>query len=163
MKNLFQKTIFLCLFLAVSIARGQSPIIEDFRNIIKNIPANFDVLKKEMTEENKDKNYKLFTTTLADLPICDNFIFESPVEGTFLVLSYKVKNMDVMMMKIFNTMVPQYMNEINEMIKTGNYKGEDFEENGKSITEVTDLNGKIILQYRSNSEEHRIMFYGSKK
>lgn len=160
MKNTITTLIFALFIVAASVA--QTPIIKDFRTVIKDIPNDFETLKSEMTEDGKDETYKLYTTTLDDSPICDSFIFESATGERVFILSYNVKKMDSMMFKIFNTMVPQYLNEMNDMVKTGNYKGEDYNDNGTSITEITDLKGKIIVQYRSTADEHRIMFYGSK-
>jgi hypothetical protein len=158
------KNSILILFFALlssNLSKAQSPIIVDFRAIVKEIPNNFKTLQKDLNREDVENNYKIYTTTLEDSPICNSFVFDSPSDGTYLILSYKVADLDVMMLRIFNTMVPQYMNEINDMVKTGKYKGQDFEENGASVTEITDLNGKVILQYRSDTKEHRIMFYAS--
>ncbi len=150
------------IFLFVINATAQSPIIVEFRDIVKNIPTNFQSIKKDLIEENKENNYKLFGTKLDDNPICDKFIYEPAGQPSVVILSFKVKNMADMMFKIFNTMVPQYLTEMNDMVKSGKYKGRDFQKDGKGVTEITDLNNNVVLQYQSDAEEHRLMFYGVK-
>jgi hypothetical protein len=58
-------------------------------------------------------------------------------------------------------LVDQYLNEMNHMVKTGDYTGEDRKDsNGKDLTELKDKNGKLVLRYTSDKDSQNIYLYG---
>ena len=160
MKKLILSAVVTILFATTALA--QTPVIKDFRIIVKDIPNQFDSLKKVLVQDNTEKNFKLYTSTIEDLAISKSFISITPTDGHVYLMSFKTENMDAMMLRIFTTIVQQYLKEINEMVATGNYKGRDYESNGENITELTDNIGALVLQYISGPKEHLLMFYGAK-
>jgi hypothetical protein len=159
MKKLILSTIVTLLFTVT--AFSQSPIIEDFRNIISKNNTNFSSFKKDFIDENKDKGIKIYTTNLDLSPICGGIVIDEKDQNSKLVLNYELNRMDDMMFKIFTTMVPQYINEMNDMIKTGKYTGSESTVDGLSITTIKDVKGNKIVEYSSDQFEHRIIFYGN--
>ena len=161
MKKLILSAVVTILFATTALA--QAPIIAEFRNIISNIPTNFVAMKKDLINENKDTGIQIFTTNLKLSPICQGIITAKKDGNNVLVLNYELANMDSLMSRMFYMMVPQYIKEINEMVQSGKYTGSDGEVDGMSTTTVKDLNGNIVVQYQSNSTEHRIRFFGNAK
>jgi hypothetical protein len=160
MKKLILSTVVTFLF-AVS-ALAQTPVIKDFRAIVKDIPNQFDNLKKELLQDNTEKNYKIYSSTIADLPISKTLITITQTDGPVYIITFKTETMDAMMLRLFTMIAQQYMKEINEMVATGNYKGRDYKSNGEDITELTDNNGVKVLEYISAPKEHLLLFYGAK-
>jgi hypothetical protein len=160
MKKLILSTVVTFLF-AVS-ALAQTPVIKDFRTIVKDIPNQFDNLKKELLQDNTEKNYKIYSSTIADLPISKTLITITQTDGPVYIITFKTETMDAMMLRLFTMIAQQYMKEINEMVATGNYKGRDYKSNGEDITELTDNNGVKVLEYISSPKEHLLLFYGAK-
>ncbi len=161
-----KKTILLIAFLMVGSLSllAQTPIIADFRKIIADAPSQFNNLQKELTEENTEKGYKFYSTTLEDSPISDAYIQRRDNELPLYVLDYKVSSMNTMMLGLFTNMASQYIAELNEMVKSGNYTGEDYNtDDGRSVTEIKNLNNDIVVQYVSSDTNHTIFFYGLPK
>lgn len=69
--------------------------------------------------------------------------------------------MDAMMLRLFTSISQQYITEVNEMVKSGNYTGRDYESNGESINELKDTKCELIFQYISSAKEHVLVFYGA--
>jgi hypothetical protein len=52
-----------------------------------------------------------------------------------------------------NQILPGILDEVNAMVKTGKYKGRDYDKTGNiSITEVKDLEGNYIIEIESKSD-----------
>lgn len=149
----------LCFLSATTFA--QSDAILNFREVVKEIPNQFDKLKKDLLRDDTEKNFKLYSSTIEDMPISKTIISVSPKDGHIYLVTFNIEQMDAMMLRIFTTISQQYITEINEMVKSGNYKGRDYESNGESITELTDAKGDLVFQYISSSKEHVLIFYGA--
>ena len=156
MKKLILTTILLVSTLSIS---AQSDAVLQFRQIVNDIPNHFDNLKKDLLEDNAEKKIKLFSSKIEDMPISKNFISVSETNGHIYLMSFNVENMLGMKLKLFNIIMQDYLKEINDMVKTGNYTGRDFNSNGEDYTELTDKNGNVTLQYISNPKEHLILFF----
>ncbi len=160
MKKLILSTVATLIITASALA--QTPIIKDFRTIVKDIPNQFANLKKDLLQDNTEKNFKLYSSTIADLPISKTLITVTQTDGPVYIITFKTETMDTMMLRLFTNIAQQYMKEINDMVATGNYKGRDYQANGEGITELTDNNGIKVLEYISSPKEHLLLFYGAK-
>lgn len=157
-----KKLYFIVTLLFLSTATfAQSDAILNFRQVVKEIPNQFDNLKKDLLQDNTEKNYKLYSSKIEDMPISKTVISISPKDGHVYIVTFNVEQMDRMMFQIFSSISQQYINELNEMVKSGNYKGRDYNSNGENITELTDAKDQLVLQYISSGKEHLLIFYGA--
>ena len=157
-----KKTYFIATLLFLSaVTFAQSDAILNFRQVVNDIPNQFDNLKKDLLQDNTEKNFKLYSSKIEDMPIGKTLISVSQKEGPIYLTTFNVEKMDSMMLRIFTTISQQYITEINEMVKSGNYKGRDYNSNGESITELTNNKDELIFQYISSSKEHVLIFYGA--
>lgn len=141
---------------------SQTPIIQDFRKIIAEAPSHFNTLQTDLFQEND--GYKFYHSSIEASPISTVYIQTSEEEVPIYVIDFNVEAMSAQMIGLFMNMVEQYIDEINEMVKSGQYTGEDFNtEDGRSITEIRNLNNDIVVQYLSNSTNHSIYFFGLPK
>ena len=134
----------------------------DFRKIFKDIPNQFDNLKKDLLEDNTEKNYKIFSSKIEDMPFSKAVVSVTQASGHLYVMRFDVMNMDVLTSRVFDGILGAYMKEINDLVKTGNYSGEDYKHEGSDFTEIKDRNGNIVVQYSSNLKEHLLVFYGAR-
>jgi hypothetical protein len=156
-----KKVLFFLLFaFAIVQASAQSPAVLDFREFIKAIPTNFKTLEKEYLKESD--GYKVYSSTKEDLFFSTNLITRHPTDGTAYLLRYNIKDLDAGILKMFMMIAQQYMDEINAMVKTGNYTGRDFKDGESDVTELKDLEGNLIMQYISDKETHMLAFFGKK-
>lgn len=159
-KKLILSAVVTFLFAASALA--QTPIIKDFRTVVNDIPNQFDNLKKDLLQDNKEENYKIYSSTIEDLAISRTLITITQSDGPVYIITFKTETMDTMMLRLFTMIAQQYIKEINDMVATGNYKGRDYKSNGEDITELTDNNGVKVLEYISGPKEHLLLFYGAK-
>ena len=157
------KNLLLTAFIIFSIGKisAQSPLINDFRKIITERSTGFKSLQQDLLQDNTEKQVKIYSPSIGNSAICKAFITQSAANGATFLLVYNVEAMDAMSLKIFNNMAQQYITELNDMVKSGNYKGRDYNDGADSITEVTDLDGKVVAQYVSNSADHMILVFGA--
>jgi hypothetical protein len=151
-------TFFLGIITTIS---AQSPVIKQFREIIKDAPNQFNTIQKELLQDNKEKNYKIYSSTIDDTAISKSVISKSLADGAVYVIRFDVQNLDGMMLKMFTIISGQYITELNEMVASGNYTGKDYNENGESTTQLKDLQGNTVVQYISNSSEHLVVIFGT--
>lgn len=157
-----KKIYFIATLLFLSaVTFAQSDAILQFRQVMQDIPNQFDNLKKDLLQDNTEKNFKLYSSKIEDLPISRTVISVSPKVGHVYMVTFNVEKMDSMMLRVFTVLSQQYIAEINEMVKSGNYKGSDYTNNGESITELTDAKGELVFEYISSSKEHVLVFYGT--
>lgn len=162
MKQYIMKKIFLILFVVFAFTKGtaQSPIIKQFRDIVKDAPNQFTTFQKDLLSDNPEKHNKLYNSTIDDTAISRNFITKTEGQNGVYVIRFDVANLDGMMLKMFLMISEQYINELNEMEKSGAYTGRDYQENGENITELKDLKGNVAVEYISTASEHLLMVYG---
>lgn len=152
--------IFLVTFTTIS---AQSPIIKQFREIIKDAPNQFNTIQKELLQDNKEKNYQVYSSTIEDTAISKAVISKSLADGAVYVIRFDVQSLDGMMLKMFTIISGQYITELNEMVSSGNYTGKDYQNNGETTTEIKDLQGNTVVQYISNVNEHLVLIFGTPK
>jgi hypothetical protein len=154
--------LIIAIFLvAITTISAQSPVIKQFREIIKDAPNQFNTIQKELLQDNKEKNYKIYSSTIEDTAISKSVISKSLTDGAVYVIRFDVQSLDGMMLKMFTIISGQYITELNEMVASGNYTGKDYNENGESTTEIKDLQGNTVAQYISNSTEHLVVVFGT--
>lgn len=158
-----KKAILILAFITIAFQNlsAQSPIIKEFREIVKDIPNQFNTIQKELLQDNTEKNYKIYSSTIEDSAISRAMISKSLADGAVYVIRFDVQSLDGMMLKMFTIISGQYITELNDMVASGNYTGKDYQNNGETTTEIKDLQGNVVVQYISNSTEHLIMVFGA--
>lgn len=157
------KKIFLVLFVVFAFTKGtaQSPIIKQFRDIVKDAPNQFTNFQKDLLNDNPEKHNKLYTSTIEDTAISKNFISQTEGKNGVYIIRFDVTNLDGMMLNMFLAISKQYIDELNEMEKSGTYTGRDYQDSGENITELKDLKGNLAVEYISNEKEHLVIIYGA--
>jgi hypothetical protein len=159
-KNTMKKLLTTIVFFIAVISFAQSPIIKQFREVVKDAPNQFTNFQKDLLSDNPEKHNKLYNSTIEDTAISNNFISQTEGQNGVYIIRFDVANLDGMMLKMFLTISEQYIKELNEMEKSGAYTGRDYQENGENITELKDLKGNVAVEYISNATEHLVMVYG---
>lgn len=157
MKLIFPTTLLLLFSLSMS---AQSPVIQELRKVMTARDTQFKSLKKEMVSESAKDGVKLFSSIIADSPISKAVILETNTEGAIYLINFDITAMDDLKLQMFMTIVQQYMDEINAMVKSGNFSGREFVDDGSNVTELTDADGKVAAQYISNASTHMVMVFG---
>lgn len=164
LSKLVENTAVAILLFVVTLANAQSPIIQEFRNILADAPNKFESFKVDKLSENTEKNYQYYSSNIKELPFSTTRIVSKPNnEQSIYLIKYNVKNLDGMMLNIFTNISTQYMTEINDMVKSGKYTGRDLKDGTDGVTEILDLNGKHIVDYISNADDHYIYVYSTVK
>lgn len=160
MKN---KILIIALLLTtVFTSFSQSPIIQDFRKIIADGPSQFNNLQGDLFQEND--GIKFYHSTIESSPISTVYIQVRGEELPLYVMDFKVEEISTQMLGLFMNMVEQYIAELNDMVKSGLYTGEDYTtEDGRGVTELRNLNNDIVVQYVSSDTNHDIYFFGLSK
>ena len=161
------KKILLLLLVVTSIqfsATAQSPVIKEFRALLQSAKTNFKDDIGEKIEEDTANNLAYYKTKKADFSVISSFIIHQLTnDGNTYVINYNVKDADANTLVLIMHIVDLYIDELNAMIKTGNYTGRDYNtDDGMSVSEIKDLNGNHILNYKSNKEVQRIVIYSIK-
>lgn len=158
-----KKAFLILAFIVISFQNvsAQSPIIKEFREIVKDIPNQFTAIQKDLLQDNTEKNYKIYSSSIVDSAISKAIISKSLADGAVYVIRFDVQSLDGMMLKMFTIISGQYITELNDMVKSGNYTGKDYQNNGETTTELKDLQGNVVVQYISNSTEHLVMVFGA--
>lgn len=155
-KNYQMKKIilfFISIFLIGTITHAQTPeqYVNNFKNLIKEAELDFkNVLGKELeTDEAKENTYYACTKGLSSSleAICINHKDNS----TYFGCKYEYDKTEELIKA--NQILPGIIDEVNAMIKSGKYKGRDYNKTDIiSVTEVTDLDGNYIIDIESNTD-----------
>jgi uncharacterized protein YxeA len=156
-----KKVLTIIVLLITTISFAQTPIIKQFREVVKDAPNQFINFQKDLLKDNPEKHNKLYNSKIENTAISSNFISQTEGRGGVYITRFDVANLDGIMLKMFTLISGQYVTELNEMVKSGNYIGRDYQENGESITELKDLKGNLAVEYISNEKEHLVMVYGA--
>jgi len=157
-----KKTLFTAIILLLSLGNmaAQSPAIQEFRQIVAARQSQFKNLQGDLLQDSPDKGLQIYASTIGESPISRSLITQHTVEGATYLINYNVEAMDAMKLRLFTMLVEQYMAELNAMVASGNYKGRDYESNGETITELTDMEDNLVAQYISSSTNHLLMVFG---
>ncbi|MEO7975601.1 hypothetical protein [Flavobacterium sp.] len=156
-----KKLLIAIVLFITTISLAQTPIIKQFREVVKDAPNQFTNFQKDLLSDNPEKHNKLYNSTIDDTAISKNVISKTEGKNAVYIIRFDVANLQGMMLKMFTLISGQYITEMNEMLKSGAYKGRDYQENGESITELKDLKGNLAVEYISNEKEHSVMVYGA--
>jgi len=163
------KTIILSLLLAFAVAspvmaQEPAPIIKELRSIVADASTGFESYLGEVDGKDEASGTTFYKSKKEpEASISQAFIMEKEATAhrTF-ILRYNVKDLDAMMLKMMMIMAQKYMDEINAMVKSGNYTGRDYEKpDGTTVTEINDLEGNHIMDYQSTNDQQMILVYGT--
>lgn len=158
-----KKIITTIVLFTVAISFAQTPIIKDFRSIIADRPNEFKNLQKELLKDNVEGGFKEYSSTIKDLSFNRNLIINGNRGAQYLVI-FNLDAMNQETKNFFGLVSKQYFAEIDEMAKSGQYSVRNYTSNsGILITEVNNLAGERILEYRIKPNEHLVLFVGPKK
>ena len=152
-------TIILFVIFTTALGTAQSPIIKQFREVIKDAPNHFSAFQNELLVDNTEKRSKVYNSKVEDNAISQNFIVKTEGKTSTYIVKFDVTKIDDMMMKLFLIIAQQYITELNDMVKSGAYTGKDYREGEDNVTEIKDLNGKTVVKYVSDSKEHYVIVY----
>ena len=155
--------IIALLFGTVFTSFSQSPIVKDFRKIIADAPSQFNNLQADLFQENGGN--KFYHSTMEKSPIASAYIQVPPnQELPMYIIDYNVSKMSSQMIGMFTLMVNQYLDELNEMVKSGQYQGTDYTTaDGRSVTELKNMNNDLVVQYVSDATYHNLYFFALPK
>lgn len=91
-------TIILLFIAAISFA--QSPVIKQFREVVKDAPNQFNTFQKDLLNENPEKHTKLYNSTIDDTAISRNFITKTEGQSGVYIIRFDVANLDGMLLKM---------------------------------------------------------------
>lgn len=167
MKKMKKLTLlFLVFVLCVYTAHAQSPIIQEFRELIKSGQTNFTGEMGEKTQENPENKIVFYKTKRQrDIAVIQSFIIHQTTENSNIyVIKYSLKDAEPKMLKLLTMLVQQYVEELNLMVKSGGYTGRNYKrDNGTEVFNVTEINDKAgnhILDFESNEDTKNIFLFG---
>jgi hypothetical protein len=158
-----KKMLTAIVLLITALSFAQTPIIKDFRTIIADRPNEFKNLQKELLKDNVAGGFKEYSSTIPDLSFNRNLIINGTRGAQYLVI-FNLDAMNEETKNFFGLVSKQYFAEIADMEKSGKYVVLHYKSDaGILISEVKDLAGEKILEYRIKPNEHLILFLGPKK
>lgn len=156
---LFATFLLLCISAAAN-AQEVSPLIKELRALVESGKTNF---KNEVgafiktDQVLKTSIYKTKKETAA----ATTLLMQSQDKQRVYMIRYDVANMNADMVGLMAGIVDQYINELNAMVKTGAYTGKDgTDADGLDVTQVYDMAGNHVLDYKSTKEMQSIYLYG---
>lgn len=156
-----KKSLTTIVFFITVISFAQSPIIKQFREVVKDTPNQFKNFQKDLLNDNPEKHNKLYNSTIEDTAISRNYISQTEGKNGVYIIRFDVANLDGMLLKMMLAISGQYIAELNEMEKSGIYTGRDYQENGENITQLKDSKGNLAVEYISSEKEHLVLIYGA--
>lgn len=165
------KTLSLLFLLTFAIAgnviaQEPSAIIKELRGIIADAPIAFDSFLGDADGRDEASGttfYKTKKEAVASIALPFIMHKESTGHRTF-ILRYNLNNLDAMMLKLMVVITQGYVDEMNAMVRSGNYTGRDYENsNGANVSEIKDLQGNHIMDYQSTKDQQMVIVYCTKK
>lgn len=165
------KTLSLLFLLTFAIAgnavaQEPAPIIKELRSIISDAPNAFDSFLGDADGRDESSGTTFHKTkNPAEASIGKSFVMHKEATGhrTFII-RYNLKNLDAMMLKMMAIITQRYVDEMNDMVKSGNYTGRDYESSdGANVTEIKDTEGTRIMDYHSTKDQQMVIVYCTKK
>lgn len=156
-----QRVLFLLVtaltFQLCANAQTEAPVITRLHALLQSAKTNFiNDLDKKIDEDTTA--HTIYYEAKIPVKGAESFFVHQPSGQNMMVITYDAKgDKAAEMMPI----VEQYMDELNKMVKTGNFTGKDYKSNtGLDITDVKDNEGNLVLRYTSSHEFQRIYLYG---
>ena len=162
----FLLTLALCLpFLAPAFAQEAKPVVKELRAIMEESPTGFASYKGELLQKDESSGAAFYNSShTPEVSIAGHVLVENPADKlSFYMIRYNTKDMDAMTLRLMMIMAQQYLDEMNAMVKSGKYVGRDYKmDNGMDVTEIKDKEGRMILDYRSDSDNQMLIVYSTK-
>jgi len=157
MKKIFLVIVGIFTTLLFANAQTAAPVVTELRQLLKNAQNNFaNDLGKKIEEDPATKN--VFYEPVKPALEADAFILHVDAGQNMYILNYDCTGDKI------NKMIPiveQYLDELNKMVKEGDYSGVDYKDkNGKAVTDIRDKAGNLILRYTSVPAAQTIYVYG---
>ena len=158
------KFLILALFmLSVCSVFAQDMVIKSLRSIIDDAPSQFNNLQKDFLEEKSKNGYTYYSSNADQSFLSESYIRRKENEQPMYIVIYKVPNTDPTSFRVFKEIYQAYMNEMEEMAKSGNYVVRDATEYEQHAIQLTNLNNDEVLQYLSDKDEFKIFVFGRDK
>lgn len=157
MKKIIVLLLIFIIGLRIAHAQTPAPVIAELRTLLQSAKTNFQgEMGAQIGADSASK--MVFYETNKKTTGAETFISKQSSGQNLYIITYNVKGENaVKLMPI----VDSYVNELNDMIKSGNYKGRDYKDkNGKDVTDMTDNAGNLVLRYASNTETQNLYIYG---
>ncbi|MDF2438305.1 MAG: hypothetical protein K0Q95_2681 [Bacteroidota bacterium] len=158
-----KKTILFLLFISLAgFSRSQdtSAFRRDLKNLIAEAQNEFTGIQGKLEYEDTLKHKKYFNPSIT-LGSNDHFIQQlQDASGTYraMICSYNLTETSGLTNAI--AYLPVILDELNTMHSSGKYKGRDYkEENGTSVTELTDAEGNYIMELASTEQAITLRLY----
>ncbi len=139
-------------------AQTEAPVITRLHALLQSARSNFiNDLDKKIDEDTS--THTIYYEAKTQVKGAESFFVHQPSGQNMMVITYDAKgDKAVEMIPI----VDQYIDELNKMVKTGNFTGDDYKSKaGLDITDLKDKEGNLVLRYTSSHEIQRIYIYGS--
>lgn len=163
-----KKTIFLAFIIFLLVQKNiyaqnaPSPAVAQLRMLLESAKTDFKADTADLIQADKESKTNYYNTK-KETEGAQTFILKSTDASatSMYVIDYDVEAMETSMLVKFMPLVAKYVDELNLMVKSGNYTGRDYtDDKGRGVTDIKDKNGKYILRYASNKEHHYIYIYG---
>ena len=163
------KKLVLLLFIAFSIhenvmSQDVSPVITELREIIADAPTGFQSLVGDVDLKDKATSLTIYKTKKpSDISLKETFVMEADASGRrTYIIRYNLANAEALMLRIMLITTKKYVEEMNVMVKSGNYTYEESKKaDGTNVTVIKNLQGKAILSYQSSPTQQLIMIHGT--
>lgn len=157
MKKLLVLLIPILIFHFHVKAQTEAVVITQLHALLQSAKNNFqNDIGKKIDEDASTKT--IYYETLKSSEAAETFIVHQATGQNMYVITYDGKGDKIAKMI---PIVNQYIDELNNMVKSGNYSGEDYKDkNGKDVTDVKDKAGNLVLRYASNTATQTIYLYG---
>ncbi|BAU52436.1 hypothetical protein [Mucilaginibacter gotjawali] len=138
-------------------AQTEAPVITELHQLLQSAKSNFtNEIGKKVEEDTVTQN--VYYEAKKPAVAADAFILHVKAGQNMFILNYDATG-DKLTALI--PIVGQYIDELNKMVKTGDYTGNDYNnEKGKAVTDIHDKDGNLVLRYTSDKVSQTVYLYG---
>ncbi len=138
-------------------AQTEAPVITELHQLLQSAKSNFvNEIGKKVEEDTVTQN--VYYEAKKPAVAADAFVLHVKAGQNMFILNYDATGEKL---NILIPIVEAYLDELNKMVKTGDYTGEDYKnENGKAVTDMHDKAGNLVLRYTSDSKSQTVYLYG---
>ncbi|MDR3694600.1 hypothetical protein [Mucilaginibacter sp.] len=138
-------------------AQTEAPVITELHQLLQSAKSNFaNEIGKKVEEDTLTQN--VYYEAKKPAVAADAFILHVKAGQNMFVLNYDATGEKL---TALIPIVDQYINELNKMVKTGDYTGEDYNNaKGKAVTDIHDKDGNLVLRYTSDKASQTVYLYG---
>ncbi len=141
-------------------AQEASPVIKELRALVESGKTNFKSEVGAFIKTDEASKISLYKTK-KETTSATTLLMQSTDKQRVYLIKYDLKAMSPEMVGLMSVIVDQYINELNAMVKTGLYTGKDgTDSDGLDVTQMYDLAGNHVLDYKSTKDMQSIMLYG---